>query len=152
MSAQMFRDFCIPFDRRFYDAFGTGLADGRGMHMCGQSGHLHSALTDELHISSFNTFGHLVAPATAAERFRRENAGCGERGPDAHAERCGSGRQGRIVRVPSRHGPARRLHAGRRRERLSRHAAENINALVEARESYGTPVSGGHCARERKRK
>ncbi len=66
MSAAMFRDFCIPCDERMYDAFGRGLADGRGMHMCGRSMHLHQALTEDLHISSFNVFGCLVEPEVAA--------------------------------------------------------------------------------------
>jgi uroporphyrinogen-III decarboxylase len=69
MSAAMFRDFCMPYDERMYDAFGKGLVDGRGMHMCGRSAHLHDALVNELHISSFNVFGALVDPATAARNL-----------------------------------------------------------------------------------
>jgi uroporphyrinogen-III decarboxylase len=69
MSAQMFRDFCVPFDERLYAEFGAGLPDGRGMHMCGRSDHLHAVLADELRISSFNVFGHLVDPRVAARNL-----------------------------------------------------------------------------------
>jgi len=66
MSAELFRRFCVPYDSRLYEAFGGGLRDGRGMHMCGDSTHLHRALVDDLRISSFNLFGYRVPPAVAA--------------------------------------------------------------------------------------
>jgi uroporphyrinogen-III decarboxylase len=66
MSAEMFRTFCLPYDDELYRAFGAGLDDGRGMHMCGRSAHLHAALVDELAISSFNGFGAAVPPEVAA--------------------------------------------------------------------------------------
>ena len=39
------------------------------MHMCGRSDHLHAVLTDELRITSFNVFGHLVDPRVAAKNL-----------------------------------------------------------------------------------
>ena len=66
MSADMFRAFCLPYDDELYREFGAGLDDGRGMHMCGRSAHLHAALVDELAISSFNGFGAAVPPEVAA--------------------------------------------------------------------------------------
>lgn len=66
LSPRMFREFCVPYARQLYDAFGQGLQDGRGMHMCGQSTHLHRALVDDLHVSSFNIFGYAVDPQVAA--------------------------------------------------------------------------------------
>jgi uroporphyrinogen decarboxylase len=65
-SAEMFRQFCLPYDNMLYEAFGRGLGDGRGMHMCGESTHLHGALVENLRISSFNFFGCVVPPAVAA--------------------------------------------------------------------------------------
>ena len=69
MSAELFRRFCVPYDNRLYEAFGCGLPDGRGMHMCGDSTHLHQALVDDLRISSFNLFGYPVQPAVAAKNL-----------------------------------------------------------------------------------
>ena len=65
----MFREFCVPYTGALYDRFGAGLKDGRGMHMCGDSTHLHDVLRDELRISSFNTFGYLVPPEAAARNL-----------------------------------------------------------------------------------
>ena len=66
MSPQMFRDFCVPYAGRLFDTFGAGVQDGRGLHMCGQSSHLHQAMVDDLRVSSFNLFGHPVDPIVAA--------------------------------------------------------------------------------------
>lgn len=70
MSARMFREFTLPYTNRMFDAFGSGLADGRGMHMCGDSTHLHRALMEEARISSFNVFGYQVPPEVAARNLR----------------------------------------------------------------------------------
>ncbi|MBI4025898.1 MAG: hypothetical protein HY360_13010 [Verrucomicrobia bacterium] len=69
MSAEMFRDFCAPYANRLFAAFGKGLRDGRGVHMCGQSAHLHQALVKDMLMSSFNLFGYLVEPKTAAKNL-----------------------------------------------------------------------------------
>jgi uroporphyrinogen-III decarboxylase len=69
MSADLFIKFCVPYDNMLYDEFGAGLADGRGMHMCGDSRHLHRALVEHARISSFNVFGYQVPPRTAAENL-----------------------------------------------------------------------------------
>ena len=67
MSCELFEKFCAPYDNALYEAFGGGLQDGRGMHMCGDSTHLLDALGSGLRISSFNLFGHMVEPATVAD-------------------------------------------------------------------------------------
>ena len=69
MSPEMFREFCVPYDAELFDTFGRGSQDGRGMHMCGQSSHLHQALVDDLRISSFNVFGYEVDPQVAARNL-----------------------------------------------------------------------------------
>jgi uroporphyrinogen-III decarboxylase len=69
MSPEMFREFCVPYTGALYDRFGAGLRDGRGMHMCGDSVHLHDILRDELKISSFNLFGYMVPPKVAAQNL-----------------------------------------------------------------------------------
>ncbi len=70
MSAQMFREFVVPCDNQLYEAFGRDLADGRGMHMCGISTHLHRALMEDERITSFNVFGYQVPPRVAAANLR----------------------------------------------------------------------------------
>jgi uroporphyrinogen-III decarboxylase len=69
MSAELFRQFCVPYDNRLYDAFGAGLRDGHGMHMCGKSDHLHSVLIEEERMTSFQLFGHNVTPRLAAKNL-----------------------------------------------------------------------------------
>ena len=69
MSAEMFREFCAPYTNRLFATFGNGFADGRGMHMCGQSSHLHRVLVEDLKISSFNVFGYLVEAKVAARNL-----------------------------------------------------------------------------------
>lgn len=69
MSAKLFKQFVVPYDNILYDRFGAGLADGRGMHMCGDSAHLLDSLRDDARISSFNVFGYRVAPELVAEKL-----------------------------------------------------------------------------------
>ena len=69
MSPRMFRDFCVPYTGELYDTFGKGLRNGRGLHMCGQSTHLHKVLVEDLRISSFDIFGYMVDPRVAAENL-----------------------------------------------------------------------------------
>jgi len=64
MSAAQFREFCVPYTGRLLDTF--GLPGARGLHMCGESTHLHQSLVEDLRISSFDVFGYLVEPRVAA--------------------------------------------------------------------------------------
>ena len=66
MSLAMFREFCVPYTRQLYDAFGT---TGRGMHMCGPSAHRHPALVEDLQVTGFELFGHMVEPAVVARNL-----------------------------------------------------------------------------------
>lgn len=66
MSPALFRQFCLPYTSSMFDIFGGGLRFGRGIHMCGDSTHLHSVLRDELRMTSFDIFGYLVPPRVAA--------------------------------------------------------------------------------------
>ena len=69
LSPAHFREFCVPYANRLYEAFSPGPGVGRGLHMCGQSTHLHRILVEELRISSFDLFGYMVEPAVAAANF-----------------------------------------------------------------------------------
>jgi len=69
MSADSYREFALPYDLRLYDTLGAGLRHGRGMHMCGDSAHLHRVLLEEARISSLDLFGYVVPPRVAAKNL-----------------------------------------------------------------------------------
>ena len=69
MSAEAFKEFCVPYTGELCDVFGSGLENGRAMHMCGQSTHLHQVLVEDLRITSFDLFGHQVDPRVAARNL-----------------------------------------------------------------------------------
>jgi len=69
MSPQLFKEFCIPYTTALYDKFGANLRHGRGMHMCGNSTHLHRVLVEDARLSNFDIFGYLVPPKVAAENL-----------------------------------------------------------------------------------
>jgi hypothetical protein len=68
MSLATFREFCVPYDRLLYDRLG-GPDAGRGVHMCGQSTHLHPALVEDLRVTEFILFGFAVPPEVAARNL-----------------------------------------------------------------------------------
>ena len=67
MSPQLFKEFCVPYSRAMFDRFGR---QGRGVHMCGDSTHLHPSLKEDLKMTSFILFGYLVPPTVAAANLR----------------------------------------------------------------------------------
>jgi uroporphyrinogen-III decarboxylase len=69
MSPQLFKEFCIPYTSALYDKFGAGMRHGRGMHMCGNSTHLHKILVEDARLTSFDIFGYPVAPKVAADNL-----------------------------------------------------------------------------------
>lgn len=69
MSAKAFKEFVVPYDNRLYEEFGAGLKSGRGMHMCGDSRHLHGVLNEDLKITSFDLFGYRVEPEVIRKSF-----------------------------------------------------------------------------------
>ncbi len=67
MSADSYREFVLPYDLRLYRMLGGN--GGRGMHMCGDSTHLHQVLRDEAGITSLDLFGYQVSPQVAARNL-----------------------------------------------------------------------------------
>ena len=63
MSPEMFREFCVPYSRALFERFGP---DGRAVHMCGDSTHLHKVLREDLKMTRFDIFGYPVPPKVAA--------------------------------------------------------------------------------------
>jgi len=66
MSAELFKQFCIPYDNVLFERFGDSIPFGRTVHMCGKSTHLHKTLKEDLKMNSFWLFGYLVPPKVAA--------------------------------------------------------------------------------------
>jgi hypothetical protein len=66
MSPALFQQFCVPYTGEMFDRFGAKCKFGRGIHMCGNSTHLHRALVDDLKMTHFDIFGYLVPPKVAA--------------------------------------------------------------------------------------
>lgn len=64
MSPAMFKEFCVPYTNRLFDA-----STSRGVHMCGPSTHLHKTLAEDLRITSFDLFGYQVEPKVAAKNL-----------------------------------------------------------------------------------
>jgi uroporphyrinogen-III decarboxylase len=69
VSADMFREFCVPHTGAMFDRFGAGLRFGRGIHMCGDSRHLLETLKRDLRMTHFDIFGYPVPPRVAAEKL-----------------------------------------------------------------------------------
>jgi len=63
MSAELFEQFCVPYCNALFERFSNG---GRGIHMCGESRHLHKALKDQVKMTSFDLFGYVVPPEVVA--------------------------------------------------------------------------------------
>lgn len=68
-SPELYIEFTVPYTKMMFDEFGKGCIDGRGIHMCGRSAHLHEALINELHMTSFDLFGYQVAPEVVAKNL-----------------------------------------------------------------------------------
>lgn len=141
MSPAMFREFCVPYTGALYDRFGAGLKDGRGMHMCGESAHLHSILADELRISSFNVFGYLVPPKVAAENL-------GSKGVYLHGNISPmlmlDGTKGEVkaaaLEALEWMAPCGGFMLGDGANVCPGTPIENLAALTEAAEEYGKPI------------
>jgi uroporphyrinogen-III decarboxylase len=146
MSARMFDDFCVPFDDRLYAEFGAGLADGRGMHMCGRSTHLHDSLVRKLRISSFNAFGSLVDPRTAAQNL---GGRCRLRGNvDPLLILTGTKDQVKSAarRCLEAMAPCGGYTLGDGANICPGTSLENLNAMVEAAEEYGPIIPAARPA------
>jgi len=71
ISTDMYREFCVPYDRKLYSVFGCDGPDGRSMHMCGRNVHLHEPLVKDLRITKFHGYGSENTP----EEMRETMAG-----------------------------------------------------------------------------
>jgi uroporphyrinogen-III decarboxylase len=140
MSADMFREFCIPYDSALYDRFGAGLKDGRGMHMCGDSIHLHQALVDDLHISSLNVFGYMVPPKVAARNFGGKAYLWGNVNPMLMLQGSKEEVKAEAMRCLNGMAPCGGFMLGDGANVCPGTPLENLAVLTEASEEYGRPL------------
>ena len=63
MSAKLFKEFCVPYSNTLFERYGP---EGRTVHMCGSSAHLHEVLKKDMGMTRFDIFGYLVPPEVAA--------------------------------------------------------------------------------------
>lgn len=140
MSPSLFREFCVAYDSALYEAFGSGLRDGRGMHMCGDSAHLHKALREDLRISSFNIFGYLVPPKVAAQNLGGEVYLWGNVNPMLMLDGTRQEVKAAARECLEAMGPCGGFTLGDGANVCPGTPVENLAALVEAAEEYGVPT------------
>jgi len=141
MSAESFREFCVPYTGELFDTFGVGLANGRGMHMCGRSTHLHEVLVDDLRITSFDLFGYEVEPEEAARNLGGRMWLWGNVNPMLML----TGTRGQVKEAAlaalEALAPCGGFMLGDGANVCPGTPIENLAVLTEAAEQYGTPVA-----------
>jgi len=142
MSVDHFREFCVPYDLRLY---GRNAPDApRGLHICGRSEHLHEAMVEDLHITSFDLFGYQVAPEVAAHNLGGKMLLWGNINPMLMLNGTREG-----VKQACRHAlevltPCGGLLLGDGANVCSATPVENLSAFVEAAEECGVPETTLH--------
>lgn len=135
MSADSFREFSVPYDKRLYQALGAG---GRGgMHMCGDSTHLHQVLVEELQISSFDIFGYLVPPQVAAKNLGGKMMLWGNINPMLMQTGSAAEVKAEALRALQAMAPCGGFMLGDGANVCPGTPLENLAALTEAAEEYG---------------
>ena len=141
LSAASYREFVLPYDLRLYDTLGAGLRFGRGMHMCGDSTHLHAVLRDETRISSFDIFGYMVPPAVAAANLGRHGVALwGNINPMLMLTGSKAAVLAEARAALEAMAPCGGLLLGDGANVCPGTPLENLAALTEAAEAYGVPV------------
>ena len=137
MSAQQFMDFTVPYDLMLYETLPDIPNARRGMHMCGKSEHLHKALVEELKIDSFDIFGYVVPPATAAKNMGGKVALWGNISPMLmHTGSKDQVKQACLEAIDTM-GPCGGFMLGDGANVCPGTPLENLEVFVEAAEEYG---------------
>ena len=139
MSAEHFREFCVPYTGELFDTFGAGLRSGRGLHMCDQSTHLHQALVDDLRISSFDIFGYSVEPEVAARNLGGRMYLWGNIDPMLMLNGTRAEVKQAALRALEALAPCGGYRLGDGANVCPGTPLENLAALTEAAEDYGLP-------------
>jgi hypothetical protein len=134
MSPEMFKEFCIPYTARLFNALG-----GRGVHMCGPSTHLHKALVEDLRITSLDLFGYQVEPRLAAQNLGGRALLWGNISPMLMLKGTRAQVKGAAREALEAMAPCGGLLLGDGANVCPGTPVENLAALTEAAEEYGLP-------------
>ena len=140
MSLADYREFCVPYDRQLFDTLGEP-SGARGMHMCGDSTHLHPALIDDLRITDFEIFGYLVDPRVAAENLGGKMRLWGNINPMNMRYGTRDEVKAEALAALAAMAPCGGLLLGDGANVCPGTPLENLAALTEAAEEYGLPQS-----------
>ncbi len=140
LSLESFREFCVPYDLRFYAEMGGHTPFGRGMHMCGNSAHLHPALVEDLHITSFDIFGFPVAPQIVAKNLGGKALLWGNINPMLMLNGTKAEVKAEAMAALAAMAPCGGLLLGDGANVCPGTPLENLAALTEAAEEYGKPI------------
>ncbi|MHB9024149.1 MAG: uroporphyrinogen decarboxylase family protein [Armatimonadota bacterium] len=144
LSVESFREFCVPYDRRFYDVLGGYTKFGRGMHMCGTSAHLYPALVEDLQITSFDLMGFPVAPQIIAEKLGGKALLWGNINPMLMLHGSKAEVKAECTAALQAMAPCGGLLLGDGANVCPGTPLENLAALTEAAEDYGLPQVTTH--------
>jgi len=133
MSPEMFREFTVPYDQMLYRKFGRKT---RGMHMCGNSLHLHEALVQDLDITDFNLFGYQVKPELIARTMGNKVRLFGNINPMLMLSGTREAVAAEVRDTLAHLGPLRGILLGDGANVCPGTPLENLNALVEGAEEY----------------
>jgi len=142
ISAEMYREFCVPYDDQIYDALGQGMADGRSKHMCGKIDHLLPVLVEH-RISSLWGFGSGVAPEVMAGALGGRCWLRGNVSPVLLLKGCPEGVEPAAERVLAAFAPHGGLILADGFNVAPGTPLENIAALVRASETWGPVEPAG---------
>ena len=138
MSADSYREFVLPYDLRLYRMLGGN--GGRGMHMCGDSTHLHQVLRDEAGITSLDLFGYQVSPQVAARNLGGKVQLWGNINPMLMLNGTKAEVQAEALAALTALAPCGGLLLGDGANVCPGTPLENLAALTEAAEAYGVPA------------
>jgi uroporphyrinogen decarboxylase len=140
ISADMFKKFCVPYVNELYERLGKGCDDGRGMHMCGNSTHLHKALVEDIKISSFNVFGFPVKPSVAAKNLGGKTRLWGNISPMLIKDGTKDEIKAAAMECLTELAPHGGFMLGDGANVCPGTPLENLSILTEASKEYGCPV------------
>jgi hypothetical protein len=139
LSPAQFREFCVPYANRLYETFGPEPGAARGLHMCGQSTHLHRILLEEMRITSFDIFGYMVEPAVAAANFGGRVLLWGNINPMLMLNGTKAQVKQAALEALEAMAPCGGYLLGDGANVCPGTSLENLGALTEAAEEYGLP-------------
>lgn len=144
MSADMFKEFCVPYDDMIWSLFDKGIKDGRGMHMCGKSDHLLEALAKDAKITSFNVFGFPADLNKVAEHLGGKAWLWGNINPMLMLDGTAAEVKAASLNCLSKLAHYGGLMLGDGANICPGTSIENLAALTEASKEFGLP---GNCGR-----